>query len=83
MKRILFIFLLLFNFTSFSFAQECLNEQKINNEKNYAGFNLEKSPKQTCSRQNISNKGSWFTVNIIINGKGVKVKKDEKETIKE
>lgn len=83
MKKILTVFLMFFYCTSFSFAQECTNEQKIENEKNYAGFNLEKSPKQDCGRQSINNKSSWFTVNIIINGKGVSTKKDEKETIKE
>lgn len=45
--------------------------QKIFNEKSYAGFNFEKQPETQDGKQAITNKGSWFNINIIINGKPV------------
>lgn len=48
-------------------------ESRIVNEKSYAGFNFQKSPKQERCRQSIDNKGSWFNINIIINGKPLKI----------
>ena len=47
--------------------------QEIFNEKSYAGFNLEKQPETPDGKQAITNKGSWFNINIIINGKPVQV----------
>ncbi len=47
--------------------------QKIFNEKSYAGFNFEKQPETQDGKQAITNKGSWFNINIIINGKPVQV----------
>lgn len=75
MKNFLFILCIIFAGSSLVFAEDISEtaEQKIDNEKSYAGFNFQKSPEQNCGKQAISNKGSWFNINIIINGKPVQI----------
>ena len=75
MKKFLFILCIIFAGSSLVFAEDISEtvEQKIDNEKSYAGFNFQKSPEQNCGKQAISNKGSWFNINIIINGKPVQI----------
>ena len=75
MKKFLFILCIIFACSSIVFAEDISEaaEQKIDNEKSYAGFNFQKSPEQNCGKQAINNKGSWFNINIIINGKPVQI----------
>lgn len=72
MKRILTVLFLIVACAGSCFAED-FAEQKIENEKSHAGFNFQKAPEQACGKQTISNKGSWFNINIVINGKPVQV----------
>lgn len=72
MKRILTVLFLITACANVAYANENAN-QKIVNEKTYASVNFEKAPEQFCTKQAISNKGSWFNVNIINCGKSFQV----------
>ena len=76
MKKILSMLFLISALSSSVFAESITVEnaqQKIVNEKSYASMNFQKAPESVCGKQSISNKGSWFNINIIINGKPIKV----------
>ena len=76
MKRLLLVLTILLTSTicfaadTEQVADTCAT-QEIFNEKSYAGFNLEKQPETQDGKQAITNKGSWFNFNIIINRKPV------------
>lgn len=79
MKRILITLAIVLTCSNLVFAEDIssdIAEQKIDNEKSYAGFNFQKSPEQNCGKQVINNKGSWFNINIIINGKPIQINTD-------
>ena len=78
MKKFLITFAVILTCSNLVFAEDIseTTEQKIDNEKSYAGFNFQKAPEQNCGKQAISNKGSWFNINIIINGKPIQVNTD-------
>lgn len=78
MKRILITLAVTLACSNLVFAEDISEaaEQKIGNEKSYAGFNFQKTPEQNCGKQAISNKSSWFNINIIINGKPIQVNTD-------
>ena len=78
MKRILIALAITLTCSNLVFAEDISEaaEQKIDNEKSYTGFNFQKAPEQNCGKQAISNKGSWFNINIIINGKPIQVNTD-------
>lgn len=78
MKKILIALAFILLCTNFTFALDDIqtSEQKIENEKSHAGINFQKAPGQNCAKQNINNKGSWFNINIIINGKPFKFNSD-------
>lgn len=76
MKKILSMLFLISALSNSVFAESITVEnaqQKIVNEKSYASMNFQKAPESVCGKQSISNKGSWFNINIIINGKPIKV----------
>lgn len=76
MKKILSVLFLMSVLSNCVFAESMPIEnaqQKIVNEKSYASMNFQKAPESVCGKQSISNKGSWFNINVIINGKPIKV----------
>lgn len=81
MKKILIVLFLMLTVSNLTFAEDINIEnaqQKITNEKSYAGMNFQKAPESVCGKQTISNKGSWFNINIIINGKPIQVNNNTK-----
>ena len=74
MKRILTAIFLIVACAGSCFAADVGTEnaqQKITNEKSYTCINFQKAPDTACGKQAITNKGSWFNINIIINGKQI------------
>lgn len=81
MKKILIVLFLMLTVSNLTFAEDINIEnaqQKITNEKSYASMNFQKAPESVCGKQTISNKGSWFNINIIINGKPIQVNNNTK-----
>ena len=81
MKKIVIVLFLMLTISNLSFAEDINAEnaqQKITNEKSYESMNFQKAPESVCGKQTISNKGSWFNINIIINGKPVQVNNNTK-----
>lgn len=69
MKKLLIV-LSVASSLSLSLVNLCYaQEQKIENQNSYVGFNVEKADPSTDVKQSIKNERSWFLINIVIHGK--------------
>ena len=78
MKKLILILLLLGSIVPV-FAEEGTGVQVLEKRENKANITFMKQPLTQNSQQKVIIEKNWFCINIINNGKAIKVKKDKNE----